>query len=192
MTILRELRAAVRGHGSRASAWSATTALVHLGAYHGPGREALETALPGAAQRGIRRPGRRSSQRRVVHYPDVEGGADVPEYMRRGARIAGYKSVIARADAVGGSRHRRDLWVGRAVVGAFSEKEIALLKTFADQAVIAIENARLVRRGRKRPLERQTATAEVLQGDQPARRPTCSRCFDTLVESAARLTCAMG
>jgi signal transduction histidine kinase len=114
---------------------------VHLGAFHGPGREALERHFPFplSEESGS---GAAILQRRVMHYPDVEGGTDVPEYMRRGARIASYKSIIL-APMLWEGRGIGAIFVGRDFVGPFSEKEVRLLKTFADQAVIAIQNARL-------------------------------------------------
>src|SRR5262245_28006409 len=75
--------------------------------------------------------------------------------------------------------------VARAQVGSFSENHIALLKTFADQAVIAIENVRLFTEleARNRDL---TATGEILRVISSS--PTdLQPVFDVVAESAARL-----
>jgi len=114
---------------------------VHLGPYRGPDRRELESIypLPLSSESGS---GSAILERRVMHYPDIEGGADVPEPVRRGSRIIGLKSVIF-SPMLWEGRGIGAIFVGRATVGEFSEKEIALLKTFADQAVIAIQNARL-------------------------------------------------
>ena len=77
-----------------------------------------------------------------MHYPDMEHGADVPEPVRRAARTMGFKSVIF-APMLWEGRGIGTIWVNREFAGPFSDKEIALLKTFADQAVIAIQNAKL-------------------------------------------------
>jgi signal transduction histidine kinase len=78
---------------------------------------------------------------RTVHIPDIEEEADFP-ISRAWARASGARTAVAtpllrNGVAIGGIALRRT------EVRPFSEQQIRLLETFADQAVIAIENARL-------------------------------------------------
>jgi len=84
------------------------------------------------------------------------------------------------------------IFIGRTELRAFTDSQIALLQTFADQAVIAIENVRLFKELEARnkdltvALEQQTATSEILRvisSSQTDVQPV----FDTIVRSAVRL-----
>jgi len=111
-----------------------------------------------------------------------------PQYQLKGvARVSGFRGALGvpmvRDDQVIGA-----IFVAKRQPGLFSDAQVQLLKTFADQAVIAIENVRLFNET-KISLEQQTATADVLK--------IISRsAFDlravlqTLVESAARFCAA--
>jgi two-component system, NtrC family, sensor kinase len=103
--------------------------------FHGTHSEALGRDSPSAT--AVR-------ERRVVQYADVPNDPDVPERYRERARARGYRSLMAvpmvRDQVVLGT-----IAVARAEPGRFSDKQVALLQTFADQAVIAIENVRLLK-----------------------------------------------
>ena len=117
-----------------------------------------------------------------MQIPDVY--AD-PEYaLGELAAVCGYRSGI-------GIPILRDgvpigaIAIARAEAGLFPNRQVELLKTFADQAVIAIENVRLFNET-KEALEQQTATSEVLQviSSSPGELQPV---FETILENATRI-----
>ena len=116
---------------------------VHLAAYHGPGREKLEQIYPFPLD-DTSATGRVVLRRELIHFSDIEHDPDVPPLARVGWEAMGMRAVIGAPMLWEGSGIG-SIIVCRDFPGAFSEKEIALLRTFADQAAIAIQNARLFR-----------------------------------------------
>jgi signal transduction histidine kinase len=117
--------------------------LLRISAFHGTGREQMERIFPAPID-GSTGAGLAILRRDVVHFGDIEHDAGVPERALHGCRAVGVKAAIF-APMLWESKGIGAIFVGRDYVGPFSDKEIALLKTFADQAVIAIQNARLFR-----------------------------------------------
>jgi len=121
----------------------------------------------------------------VVHIPDASAMENVPRYVIDLVGHVGNFSLIS-APMLWQGRGIGTIDLVRSPPRPFSAKEIALLRTFADQAVIAIQNARLFNETRE-ALERQTATADVLQVISES--PTdVQPVFDTIAERAAKLT----
>ncbi len=118
----------------------------------------------------------------MVSIPDVL--AD-PEYQFKETALAGgFRSVVAvpliRDGAPIGA-----IVVGRPEAGPIPDKQIALLQTFADQALIAIENVRLFKET-KEALEQQTATSEILRVISRSRTDV-QPVFDTIAAAAMKL-----
>ena len=140
--------------------------------------------------------GRALLEGKVIHIPDVLADPDFT--WREGQRLGGFRTVL------GVPMLREGVAVGvlaltRSAVRPFSDGQIALVENFAAQAVIAIENARLLNELRQRTadltertadlteaLEQQTATSDVLKVISSS--PTdLQPVFDTMLANATRL-----
>ena len=129
--------------------------------------------------------------RETVHVNDLLAAADEFPEGQALARRLGFRTILATPllcenEAIGA------LMIRRSEIRPFSEKQIALLRIFADQAVIAIENVRLFEAEQQRTrelsesLEQQTATSEVLKviSSSPGELEPV---FQAMLENATRI-----
>ena len=165
--------------------------LLYFGACHGltpEGLEAFRRELPRPAAEDTAS-GRSILHRAIAQIPDVL--VDSTYVFVRLAQAVTYRSILA-VPMLRDGHPIGTIAVARAQVGLFSTGQIALLQTFADQAVIAIENVRLFEAEQQRTrelsqaLEQQTATSEVLQviSSSPG---DLEPVFASMLRSAARI-----
>ena len=130
-------------------------------------------------------PGTVLRENRQIHIPDLDNiDPGMAHWPVMAARAEGTRTVAAtplRHEA----RPIEVLIVYRGGLAPFTDGELALQQTFADQAVIAIENARLFNESQE-ALSRQTATSDILR--VISRSPTdVQPVFDAIVQTAVRL-----
>jgi signal transduction histidine kinase len=138
--------------------------------------------------------GRTILEGRVFHVEDLSTAEDFPQGQRLaielGQRATLCVPLLREGVSIG------TIMLRRTEAQLFTERQVTLLKTFADQAVIAIENVRLFTEleGRNRELTeslaRQTATSDVLHAISRA-QTDAQPVFDIIAESAQRL-CSAG
>jgi GAF domain-containing protein len=131
---------------------------------------------------------RAALKRRTVHIADIQADPDIAYLLRD---VKPIRTIIAvpmlkGADLVG------MITIYRLELKPFTNKQVALIETFADQAVIAIENARLLNELRQRTddltesLEQQTATSKVLEAISSS-PGDLKPVFEAILENAVRL-----
>ena len=159
---------------------------LHIKAMHGP-------IGVGATEYQIGRGwvnGRAFVDRTPIHVHDLSTSEEFPEG-REMARRRGHRTILS-VPLLRGEEAIGVISIRRFEVKPFTDKQIELLKTFADQAVIAIENVRLFDDVQKRTqelsesLEQQTATSEVLNVISNSLTDT-QRVFDAIVQSGLKL-----
>ena len=158
--------------------------LVHLAATHGYEKEAIEA---------LRRhypvpPGRESAAARAILNRTIEQIPDVqtdPDYAHGDtAKIVNFRSIVA-VPMMKAGKPMGAIAMARPQTGYFPERQLELLRSFADQAVIAIVNARLFNETQE-ALEQQTATSEVLKviSSSPGELEPV---FDAMLANATRI-----
>jgi GAF domain-containing protein len=133
--------------------------------------------------------GRTALERRTIHIPDVLADPEytASDFQSRGGYRTNLGVPLLREGEVFGV-----FVLARSILKPFTDKQIELVTTFADQAMIAIENARLFEEVQARTedltesLQQQTATADVLKVISRSAFDLRS-VLQTLVESASRL-----
>ncbi len=157
--------------------------VVTLGDCRGLDSERVKASFPRALDNWVLGPAFR--RRRAVHYPSLADASEVPARMRDKIVAAFGNVAMAFAPMLWEGRGIGGIGLSRSARRPFNDAELALLQTFADQAVIAIQNARLWR-DTQQALDRQTASAEVLEvisRSMADARPV----FDKILESCLRL-----
>ena len=154
----------------------------YVGAWRGAAFEAVTHTLPRPVEQTAT--GIVIRSRTSLHIPNTATARDTPPSVREmidrtGDVSMAWAPMLTERGGIG------SIAVMRQPPSPFSKKELALLKTFADQAVIAIQNTRLFNETRE-ALERQTATADILKviASSP---DDVQPVFDAIVASAVRL-----